>query len=240
MFTGIVETTGAVLAVRPTRFGNRLAVDGRGLARRPAPGDSIAVNGVCLTHAPDPARPGGDGELVFDVVRETLDRSNLGRLAVGAPVNLEASVRPDTPMAGHFVQGHVDALGRVANVHDAPDQWRAAVEVGPEPLPCIVPKGSIAIDGVSLTIADVDPAARWFDVALIPTTLGLTNLGRLKPGDVVNLETDIVARTVVHYLQNARHFAAPRASADPADRPADSANPPGLSADKLRAAGFDA
>lgn len=199
MFTGIVEATGSVASIQSNDFGARLRIAPDGFSYRPAPGDSIAVNGVCLTHSP------GDGEstehLAFDVIRETLERTALGDLRPGSSVNLEASLRADTPIAGHFVQGHVDGLGAVAEVYDGADEWRTTIEVDAALMKYIVPKGSIAIDGVSLTIATVDVPANRFSVALIPTTLELTTLKDRRVGDRVNLETDMIARTVVHYLE---------------------------------------
>lgn len=199
MFTGIVQTLGRIADAKRHDFGVRLSVDPRGWDYQPTTGDSIAVNGVCLTHAPQSDDP--PGMLGFDVIRETLAWTNLGDLAVGDGVNLEASVRPDTAMAGHFVQGHIDARGTVAAIQSDASEWRMTVRVQRDLLPLIVPKGSIAIDGVSLTIASVDTSAATFTVALIPTTLDLTNLGAKQVGDTLNLETDILARTVVHYLQ---------------------------------------
>jgi riboflavin synthase alpha subunit len=200
MFTGIVDAKGTVAALTHNAFGARLVVDAQAFGYHPPPGDSIAINGVCLTHAPNAADP--PRSLAFDVIRETLDRTNLGTLAAGDPVNLEASVRADTPLAGHFVQGHIDGCGTVVEVRDRADEWRTTSEAPAELMPCIVPKGSIAIDGVSLTIADADALARRFAVALIPTTLDRTTLIDRKAGDRVNLETDIIARTVVNYLQH--------------------------------------
>jgi len=199
MFTGIVETTGCVASINTNTFGVRLLIDPRKFAYQPKHGDSIAVNGVCLTHSPHEGEPAD--QLAFDVIRETLDRTSLGGLAVGDDVNLEASLRADTPIAGHFVQGHIDALGTVVEVHAGTDEWRTTIEVEPTMMKYIVPKGSIAIDGVSLTIATVDTQANRFSVALIPTTLALTTLEHRRVGDRVNLETDMIARTVVHYLE---------------------------------------
>ena len=218
MFTGIVENTGTVVSAAPNAFGVRLLVDGGAFSHRPAPGDSIAVNGVCLTHAPKPDDP--PAHLAFDVIRETLDRTSLGGLRAGSRVNLEASLRADTPIAGHFVQGHVDATGTVAEVYDGADEWRTTIAVEPALMKFIVPKGSIAVDGVSLTIASVDTAANRFAVALIPTTLELTTLKDRRAGERVNLETDMVVRTVVHYLELQRGEGA------------------ALSLDRLRDAGF--
>jgi riboflavin synthase len=202
---------------------------------RPDPGDSISISGCCLTLAallpddpaatsPDPAGaahmpPGAAGACpiwAFDVVPETLRRTTLGELRPGDPVNLEHAVTAATLMGGHFVQGHVDGVGRVVDVQRGAD-WRVTIRP-PDPVPdpggdagapsgaggdlmrYAAPKGSIAIDGVSLTIAAVDARARTIGVALIPVTLARTTLGRLAPGDRVNLEMDILAKTVVHYL----------------------------------------
>jgi len=199
MFTGIVQQRGRVSAVEPNDFGVRLRIDAREWDYTAPAGDSIAVNGVCLTHAPRASEPAG--ALAFDVIRETLAWTNLGDLKPGDVVNLEASVRPDTAMAGHFVQGHIDARGTVRHIQSDAAEWRLTVHIDPAVLPLVVPKGSIAIDGVSLTLASVDAATATFTVALIPTTLEVTNLGGKQVGDTVNLETDILARTVVHYLQ---------------------------------------
>jgi len=218
MFTGIIEATGSVASIQPNDFGARLLISPDKFAYQPLPGDSIAVNGVCLTHAPREGE--STKELAFDVIRETLARTSLGELQPGSSVNLEASLRADTPIAGHFVQGHVDGLGTVAEVDDGADEWRTTIEVEPALMKYIVPKGSIAIDGVSLTIATVDIPANRFSVALIPTTLKRTTLTDRKVGDRVNLETDMIARTVVHYLELRRGGEAT------------------LTLDKLRDAGF--
>ena len=183
-----------------------------------APGDSVCVNGVCLTLAP--GEGGGGGVLAFDVITETLNRSSLGSLAVGHRVNLETSVTPTTPMGGHFVQGHVDAVGIVHRIDDTPAEWRLTVKAPASVMPFVIPKGSITIDGISLTLASVDVANETFSVAIIPTTLRLTNLGERRVGDRVNLESDMLIRGVVHWLQ---HYA-----------PADA----GLTVEKLREAGF--
>lgn len=199
MFTGIVQAKGTLASISPHSAGARLLIDPGAFNYRPAPGDSIAVNGVCLTHAP---APGDDNRLAFDVITETLNRTNLGQLQAGSAVNLEASLRADTPIAGHFVQGHVDGIGIVHRVSDYAKDWRLAIRAPLELMSCIVPKGSITIDGVSLTIAATDPRANLFEVALIPTTLDLTTLGDARAGDKVNLETDIIARTIVNFLQH--------------------------------------
>ena len=198
MFTGLVQRVGTVAELSPTDRGARLVVDLGGWSHAPSPGDSISVSGCCLTVA------GGveGGRAAFDVVTETLARTTLGDRRPGDRVNLEHAVRADTLMGGHFVQGHVDALGDVVGVRDDPEDWRLEVAPGPDAMPCVAPKGSITIEGVSLTIASV--GGDRFDVALIPTTLELTTLGSLRAGDRVNLETDIIARTVVSYLERTR------------------------------------
>ena len=158
------------------------------------------MNGVCLTHAP---KAGSSPEsLTFDVIRETLNRSNLGRLTVGAPVNLEPSLTPETPMGGHFVQGHVDGIATITHRQESEEECRVTISAEFSLMQYVVPKGSIAIDGVSLTVASAHPKANTFTVALIPTTLNSTTLGKLQVGDCVNLETDLIAKTIVHWLCN--------------------------------------
>jgi riboflavin synthase len=160
-------------------------------------GDSIAVNGTCLTVTRIDA-----GRLHFDAVRETLERTALGDQRVGARVNLERAMRADGRLDGHIVQGHVDGTGRVADLARDGDDVRFAVECGPEIARYLVPKGSVAIDGVSLTVVDVSDAG--FDVALIPHTLAETNLGDRRLGDRVNLEADVLGKYVVRYLERTR------------------------------------
>jgi riboflavin synthase len=165
-------------------------------------GESIAVQGVCLTLVRPPA-PGAPME--FDVVPETLDKTTLGSRAIGSRVHLERAARASTLMGGHVVQGHVDGVGRVESI-DTASGWRARLSVPPHLAAYLVPKGSIAVDGVSLTLAEVLPAQSAFEIALIPTTLAKTTLGALTAGDRVHIECDPMAKTIVHYL---RHFAPP-------------------------------
>lgn len=196
MFTGIVQTLGKIAAIEPVPAGSRLVVDVGNWqpdSGPPKPGDSICICGVCLTLV----KQDGHG-LHFDVIPETLSRSSLGSLAVGHQANVEPSLTPSTPMGGHVVQGHIDGVGEVHGLSAGSDV-RLTIMPPAELLDYIVPKGSIAIEGVSLTIASVDGDS--FDVALIPTTLELTNLGSLKQGDKINLESDILARTVVHWMK---------------------------------------
>ena len=182
MYTGLVQALGTVVAA-----GGHLVVE--------APveleaGDSVAVNGVCLT-----ATRVDDSRFEADVMDETLRRSSLGSLEPGAQVNLELPLRPSDRLGGHFVQGHVDGLGTVSEVADeGPTSRRMAVDTPPELLRYVVEKGSVAVDGVSLTVSGLD--GNGFTVSLIPETLERTTLGHLWPGDRVNLEVDVVAKYV--------------------------------------------
>ena len=198
MFTGIVQARCKVASMTRNSFGARLRIDTSNWSPAggyvPGHGDSICVSGVCLTVAEL-----SSGGLVFDVIAETLSKSTLGSLKVGSEVNIEPAVLPTQPLGGHFMQGHVDAVAEVVAVKDSPQEWRTTIKPPVELLATIIPKGSIAIDGVSLTIASV--AEDRFDVALIPTTLKLTTLADRKPGDKVNIEADILAKTLVNYLE---------------------------------------
>ena len=188
MFTGLVAGTGAVESLDRDGDGVRLRVRTE-LAGELAPGDSIAVNGVCLT-ALD---PNGQG-FSADVMEETLRRSSLGPLAKGDEVNLELPLRAGDRLGGHMVQGHVDGTGSVEAVSD--DGFARVVRIGAPPalLRYVVEKGSIAVDGVSLTVSAVD--GDGFEVSLIPETLERTTLGAAEPGRVVNLEVDVLAKYV--------------------------------------------
>lgn len=184
MFTGIIETTGRVRTVRKTAQGIRMEID------RPWPvtaGASVAVSGVCLTAIE------GSG-LAFDVVPETLSRTSLGGLRPGDPVNLERALKSGARFDGHIVQGHVDGMGVVESLSRKGGAVTLVVRA-PGLMDQIVPKGSITVDGVSLTIVDVENGR--FSTALIPTTLRRTTLARLRKGDRVNLETDVLAKYAV-------------------------------------------
>lgn len=207
VFTGLVQAVGVVSGVQATPRGITLEVDPGGWAYRPAPGDSVCVSGVCLTHCPSDSSRG----LVFEAIPETLAKTTLGALEVGARVNLEHALRADSLLGGHFVQGHVDGTGVVERVQSS-GEHRVTVAVPTLGVPGVAPawaefasylapKGSICVDGVSLTIAGIHDAGRAFDVALIPTTLALTTLGSLRAGDRVNLEADMIAKTVVNFLR---------------------------------------
>jgi riboflavin synthase len=197
MFTGLVQAVGTVVSVEPNAAGARLVVDASGWGYRPGHGESIAVNGCCLTHAPEKGvRP---HFLAFDMVHQTLARTTLGRLAPGDAVNLESCLTLSSPIGGHLVQGHIDGVGKVREVSTAAGH-RVIIEAEPGVMKYIVATGSVAVDGVSLTVAAVDADAGCFSVALIPTTLQLTTLGRRRAGHRVNIETDTLVRTVMHYL----------------------------------------
>jgi riboflavin synthase len=188
MFTGLVEDLGTVAAVDATGDGVRLTLESR-LARELGEGDSVAVNGVCLTAL------GICGERFgADVMHETLRRSSLGEVAAGSRVNLELALRVDARLGGHMMQGHVDGVGAVTAVRQDGFARVVTVEADPSLLRYVVEKGSIAVDGVSLTVARVGDSD--FDVSLIPETLERTNLGRAAPGAPVNLEVDILAKYV--------------------------------------------
>jgi riboflavin synthase len=188
MFTGLVQGMGTLAAVQQTPDGVRLAV-ATPLAAELVEGDSIAVNGVCLTAV----EPTGE-RFLADVMHETLRRSSLAQLGPGAQVNLELPLRAHDRLGGHVVQGHVDGLGTVAAVE--PDGFARVVRIAaaPELLRYVVEKGSIAVDGVSLTVSAVDEQA--LSVSLIPETLERTSLGAAAPGATVNLEVDVLAKYV--------------------------------------------
>ena len=196
MFTGLVQDLGRVAEVHETADGVRVAIESP-LAAELSEGDSVAVNGVCLTAVgqSDPAHPERFGA---DVMQETLRRSSLGGMQAGSTVNLELPLRPTDRLGGHIVQGHVDGLGVVAGVREEGFARVVTIEAGPEILRYVVEKGSIAVDGVSLTVARVDEAS--LDVSLIPETLERTTLGRADAGTVVNLETDVLAKHVEKLL----------------------------------------
>ncbi len=200
MFTGIIQTTGTITEISPQSSGARLVIAAPHLDRTPNPGDSIAVAGCCLTHAP--GSDAIDHHLYFDVVHETLRKTKLGTLNPGDLVNLESAVTPTSTFDGHFVQGHIDALAEVTRVDQTEGRYEVHFRTDSQTLPYLTPKGSVTLDGVSLTIASVNVEESTFSVALIPTTLEVTTLERWQPGDTVNVETDILARTVLHYLRN--------------------------------------
>jgi riboflavin synthase len=189
MFTGIVRALGRVEAFD----GSRLVVAAPETAATAAVGDSVAVAGVCLTVVANE-----DGRLSFEAVPETLSRTALGSLRPGSAVNVEPSLRVGDPLGGHVVQGHVDAVGRVRSVTPEGDGRRVWVDAPETVVRYCIEKGSIAVDGASLTIAAFDDEG--FEVALIPHTLAVTTLGTLEPGDEVNLEADVLGKVVERLL----------------------------------------
>jgi riboflavin synthase len=194
MFTGIVERTGRVVSARRKGEKAILRVDLGPAAKGLRPGDSVSVSGVCLTLA----GPVAKGIGTFEAVRETLSRTTLGGLRAGARVNLEPALRAGDPLGGHFVQGHVDGVGRV-RANGGPDgAWTLSVSAPPGVRRWIVEKGSIAVDGVSLTVAAAEDGG--FTVALVPHTLDRTTLRALAPGDAVNLEADLLGKWVARLL----------------------------------------
>ncbi|SEF49126.1 riboflavin synthase alpha chain [Thermomonospora echinospora] len=193
MFTGIVEELGEVVAVEPHGDSALLTVRGPLVTEDAVHGASIAVNGVCLTVVET-----ADGAFTADVMKETLDRSSLGVLVPGSRVNLERPVRLADRLGGHLVQGHVDGVGQIVSRRPG-ERWEVVTVSVPAALSrYVVEKGSITIDGVSLTV--VEAGAEHLTVSLIPTTLELTTLGHKGPGDPVNLEVDVVAKYVERLL----------------------------------------
>ena len=203
MFTGIVEEIGEVIAVAPSGDGVRMTVRGPKAVSDAAHGDSISVSGVCLTVVDQ-----GPDWFTADVMKQTLDMSTLAGVAPGRRVNLERAMAAHGRLGGHIVQGHIDATGEVQEVRPGA-QWQVLrISLPAEFAPLVVDKGSIAVDGVSLTVSAASPAPvpgettndSWFEVSLIPETLAATTLGARVPGDRVNLETDILARHVQRLL----------------------------------------
>jgi len=199
MFTGIVEQLGRVADIQPNDFGAVIVIDTGGWDYQPGPGDSIAINGCCLTATADSEGNMKSALLRFDVIKQTLDLTTLGGLTKGDPVNLEHAVRASDVLGGHVVQGHVDGVGEVINVQKGTDEWRTRVRPPAHLMEYIVPQGSVALDGVSLTVADLGDD--WCEVALIPTTLEVTTLGTADVGTKINIEADYIAKTVVHWLR---------------------------------------
>lgn len=204
MFTGLIEHLGTVVSVEAAAAGRRILIDpdaGTPWRDEAELGESIAIDGCCLTVAEVPA-PGE--ALAFDAIPETLARTTLGDWEAGRRVHLERSMTASTLMGGHTVQGHVDAVGEVARVSRDGGAWRTTIRVPEEYLVLLPAKGSVAVDGVSLTIASVDIPGRSFDLALIPTTLEKTHLDGAVAGARVNLESDVIVRTVVNTLTHFR------------------------------------
>jgi len=200
VFTGIVEELGEVVGIDPVGSGARIRIRGPLVTTDAARGDSIAINGVCLT-----VTGTADGEFSADVMGETLARSSLGSLRPGTAVNLERPLRTDSRLGGHIVQGHVDGTGTIAARQSAGSWETVRISVPPQLARYLVEKGSVAVDGISLTISALGEgsAGPEFEVSLIPETLERTTLGRKQPGEVVNLEVDMIAKYVERLLAGA-------------------------------------
>ncbi|MEI5584948.1 MULTISPECIES: riboflavin synthase [unclassified Agromyces] len=212
MFTGIIEELGVVARVEPHADVVRLTVRGPKVVEGVRHGDSIAVSGVCLTVVAADAE-----SFTADVMAQTLRMSTLDDVAEGRGVNLERAALVGDRLGGHIVQGHVDGTADVIDVRPG-DEWRVIRFSLPDALAAlVVDKGSIAVDGVSLTVSSLgdEPDGSWFEVSLIPETLAATTLGRLAPGDRVNLETDVLARHVQRMLRLDAHRALPSSVAEP-------------------------
>ena len=193
MFTGIIEELGSVRSIEERGENARIVISAHVVTEGTNHGDSISVNGVCLTALdlhPD--------SFAADVSRETLMRSTLGSLQPGSPVNLERAVTPATRLGGHIVQGHVDARGRFLSVEDHGESWTLKIAYPKEIARYLVFKGSVTVEGISLTIAAL--SEDHFEIAIIPKTWEVTNLSHLKPGDEVNLEVDIIGKYVERLL----------------------------------------
>ena len=200
MFTGIIRERGRIAAVDRTGDAIRLRLEAPETAAQVAIGDSVAVNGVCLT-----AVAVEDGALAFDAIPETLRRSSLGRLGPGDEVNVEPALRVGDPLGGHYVQGHVDGVGRVRSAAPAGDDVVLSIDAPPELLRYLVEKGSVTVEGVALTVTAIDEEG--FSVALVPHTLAQTTLASVAVGDGVNLEVDLLAKYVERLLPGLRSSA---------------------------------
>ena len=216
MFTGIIEELGRVRSMEKRGEGVRIGVEARAVTEGTQEGDSIAVNGVCLT-----ALDVRGDSFAADGSRETLQRSTLGALRAGSPVNLERAVTPATRLGGHIVQGHVDARGRFLSAEEHGGSWTVRIGFPPEVARYLVFKGSVAVEGISLTVAALTD--EHFEIAVIPKTWAVTNLSHLRAGDAVNLEADIIAKYVERILMVAK---------------AEGAAPSSLTAEKLANLGY--
>ena len=205
MFTGIVEETGRIKSIRGGGDSAVLEVEGSVVLSDVKLGDSIAVNGVCLTVTSFTA-----SSFTADVMHETLDRSSLGQLAVGGRVNLERAMPADGRFGGHIVSGHIDGTGTIVSIRDDANATWYEIEAAPEILRYIVEKGSIAIDGISLTVAKVTDTT--FSVSIIPHTSAQTTLSERRVGDIVNLENDIVGKYVEKLMRPEEPAEQPRES----------------------------
>ncbi len=197
MYTGIIQQVGVVESIAKTAKGIRLVIDPMQWDYQPKPGDSVANNGCCLTLVEPLTK--NNGLMTFDAIPETLAKTTLGSWEVGQRINLERPLRMGDGLDGHQVQGHVDAAATVALV-DSSDGYRVRLSLDADLMQFMIPKGSICIDGISLTIANLHVADQWVEVALIPETLERTNLGDRAVGDRVNIEADVMVKTIVHTM----------------------------------------
>jgi riboflavin synthase len=199
MFTGIIEELGRVRSIERRGEGARLVIEGRVVAEGTREGDSVAVNGVCLT-----AIDVREDSFAADGSRETLQRSTLGHLRPGSAVNLERAVTPATRLGGHIVQGHVDARGRFLHAAEHGGSWTVRISYPQDVARYLVFKGSVAVEGISLTVAALTD--EYFEIAVIPKTWAVTNLSQLRPNMEVNLEADIIAKYVERILTAGSHL----------------------------------
>ena len=202
MFTGIIEELGRIRAIEKRGDDARIVIEARTVTEGSRDGDSISVNGVCLTALDVKA-----DSFAADVSKETLFRSTLGGLKEGSPVNLERAVTPTTRLGGHIVQGHVDARGKFLGSEDHGESWTFRFAYPKEIAPYLVFKGSVSVEGISLTIANLTDD--YFEIAVIPKTFEVTNFSQLKPGDAVNLEADVIAKYVERILTERDRSGAP-------------------------------
>ena len=194
MFTGLVEELGTIGSVELNEVGSRIIIAAKLVTSDISNGDSVAVNGVCLT-----AIDVSQVSFAADISPETLERTTLGDLQIGSPVNLERAVTPTTRLGGHIVQGHVDGCGTFNSAASKGNFWTVQIGFPPELARYFVYKGSVAVEGISLTIAAL--ADEHFDIAVIPKTWGATNLSTLQPDDAVNIETDVIAKYVERMME---------------------------------------
>lgn len=193
MFTGIIQYRGTIDQTIPVEFGKKIIINAENWSHKPKHGESICVNGTCLTVTSH------EGQLAFDVITQTLNVTTLGNLKPQDAVNLESCLTPESLLSGHIVQGHVDGIGTVIKRIESTDEVRLRIKPPADLIPYLVPKGSVTADGVSMTLAEIGPD--WFELALIPTTINLTTLGLAQPGDSLNLEADILVKTIAHLLK---------------------------------------
>jgi riboflavin synthase len=193
VFTGLILEMGELTSLKIRSGGAVLTLKADRIATAAAPGDSIAINGVCLTVIAI-----NNNGISFDLSDETLSATNLGRLKPGDRINLESSLTPDSKMGGHFVTGHVDSAGKIRSRETSGDMLKFEIEAPPDVLRFLVKKGSVAVDGISLTVVDI--LKDGFTLIIIPHTAGLTTLGFKGPGDTVNLETDILGKYVAKFM----------------------------------------